>query len=365
MGNGSAASQTLLRRGLGVLWLVDGLLQAQPALFRGGMVRSVLLEAAAGQPPWLRALVLLAAGAWRHAPVELNALAVVVQLALGLGILLAEGRPYRAALAASLVWALGIWVAGEGLGGMLAPGPSLATGAPGAAILYALAAALLLGDAGGLRFDLRATAAFAVGAYFALGAVLQGLPGAPALGPIVRAAARTPQPHALALAIVRAAPLASAPGGPFLLGAVSGLVAILWWHPALARHRLWAALPVLAGLWWFGMDFGVFGGAGTDPNTPPLVALLAIAATIGAPLVHRVRRRVVGQARAGLDATRRRPRLGGSQWRTARPRAARATSLTRTALSDVRPASAGGAPTAAAAPSRPRALRPPRRPAGP
>lgn len=331
MDDASTAGTTLLRRGIGALWFVDGLLEAQPALFRGGMVQSVMLPAAAGEPAWLRAPILLAAGAWRHAPGELNALAVVVQLALGLGILRTEGRRYRAALAASLVWALGIWVTGEGLGAMLGSGRSLAAGAPGAAVLYALSAALLLADASGRRFDLRATAAFAVGAYFALGAVLQGLPGAPPLGPIVRAAARIPQPHALALAIERAAPLASSPAGPWLVGAVSGAVAIVWWHPALARYRLWAALPVLAALWWFCMDFGVFGGAATDPNTPPLVAILAACATVGAPLTGRSRRQIATPPRRDAGARDAKPRPGAPAWHTTPPAPARANSSTHLA----------------------------------
>ena len=48
------------------------------------------------------------------------------------------------ALAASIAWALAVWWLGEGLGGVLTGAASPVTGAPGAALLYALAAVLLL-----------------------------------------------------------------------------------------------------------------------------------------------------------------------------------------------------------------------------
>ena len=47
----------------------------------------------------------------------------------------------KVALAASVPWSLAVWWLGEGLGGLLAPGASFVTGAPGAVILYAVLAA--------------------------------------------------------------------------------------------------------------------------------------------------------------------------------------------------------------------------------
>jgi hypothetical protein len=49
----------------------------------------------------------------------------------------------RPALAGSVVWGLAVWWLGEGLGGLLTGAASPASGAPGAALLYALAAVLL------------------------------------------------------------------------------------------------------------------------------------------------------------------------------------------------------------------------------
>jgi hypothetical protein len=64
-----------------------------------------------------------------------------IQLLLALGI---AWRPtVRVALGASIVWALGVWWFGEGLGEVLTPGASPVNGAPGAVIIYALLAVLL------------------------------------------------------------------------------------------------------------------------------------------------------------------------------------------------------------------------------
>src|SRR5258708_9432952 len=49
----------------------------------------------------------------------------------------------RRALAVSAAWALVVWVAGEGMGGLFGGVSSVLTGYPGAALLYVLAAAVL------------------------------------------------------------------------------------------------------------------------------------------------------------------------------------------------------------------------------
>jgi hypothetical protein len=307
-----------LRQGLGLLWLLDGLLQAQPALFGDGMVRGILEPAAVGQPGWLGGLVLMAAHVWAHAPVAANTVAAVLQVALGLGILFAPGRRYRAILGASVAWAIIVWLVGEGLGGLLVPGAALASGAPGSALLYAVVGGLLLAHATGALVDVGRAAGIAVGAYFALGVLLQILPGAPgpaALADVVRASAQVAQPRDLATSIAAVVRLAAWHGTPALLAVVSAALAALWWTRAPSRYLVAATAIVLLVLWWFGMDFGVFGGIGTDPNTPPLVALLMAAAarrqgTSGAAL----RRSTNGTRIGGAVSTP----PDGTGWATAR-----------------------------------------------
>ena len=66
-------------------------------------------------------------------PVPANAGFAAVQVGLGLAI---AWRPtVRAALAASIVWALAVWWLGEGLGGVLAGSAGPLAGGPGAALL--------------------------------------------------------------------------------------------------------------------------------------------------------------------------------------------------------------------------------------
>ena len=65
-----------------------------------------------------------------------NSLFVVVQVSLGLSLLL--GRFERAAIVASIPWALGIWWVGEGFGMLPTGFALLAAGAPGAVLLYVL-----------------------------------------------------------------------------------------------------------------------------------------------------------------------------------------------------------------------------------
>ena len=62
----------------------------------------------------------------------------MVQLLIGIGFLVP--RTPRAAVVASVAWAGGVWFLGEGLGGLAGSSASMLTGAPGAALLYAVLA---------------------------------------------------------------------------------------------------------------------------------------------------------------------------------------------------------------------------------
>src|SRR5262249_32118456 len=74
-------------------------------------------------------------------PTWANAAFASVQLFLAVGI---AWRPaVKVALAASIPWALGVWWAGEGLGGVLAGTANPVMGGPGAVIISALLAVLL------------------------------------------------------------------------------------------------------------------------------------------------------------------------------------------------------------------------------
>ena len=129
-----------LQLALGVIWLLDGMLQFQPFMFGKGFSQ-MLAGTAPGNPAVIARPVLWSAAIEGRHPSLLNAIFGVLQVLLGLGI---AWRPtVKPALAASVAWALAVWWLGEGLGGLLAGTASPVNGAPGAVLLYALLAVLL------------------------------------------------------------------------------------------------------------------------------------------------------------------------------------------------------------------------------
>lgn len=128
-----------LQISLGFLWLLDGALQCQPIMFGRGFAKHILAPAGAGLPGLLVEPLHDAIRIALAQPVLANATFALIQILLGLGLI--SRRFTRVALVSSMVWALSVWVAGEGLGGLSA-GSTLLTGAPGAALLYAVIAAL-------------------------------------------------------------------------------------------------------------------------------------------------------------------------------------------------------------------------------
>ena len=128
---------------LGVLWLLDGALQFQPHMFTREFMEGILGMANMGLPgPIARAdfevarLLTTGYSVW-------NAAFASLQVAIGAGLIWGRGRTVGWARGLSIVWALGVWTIGEGIGGMFMGGTSLLTGAPGAALLYAIVAVVI------------------------------------------------------------------------------------------------------------------------------------------------------------------------------------------------------------------------------
>jgi hypothetical protein len=142
--SGDGVAVTRLRHlqlALGVLWIVDALLQLQPANLGSGLA-STLVGSAMGQPPWIQDLLVWASESVGRSPVAIDLVIGTVQLCIGAAILVPRTR--RRALLVSIVWALAVWVLGEGLGGVATGFAMLPTGGPGPALLYAVAAAVVL-----------------------------------------------------------------------------------------------------------------------------------------------------------------------------------------------------------------------------
>ena len=282
-----------LRRGLqialGVLWLADGALQLQPFMFGRGFVNQILMPAYMGSPSGVTGPALAFTRLVLHAPGAWDAAFAVTQLLLGAALL---WRPaVRAGLAASIVWALGVWWFGEGLGGILSGSASPLTGAPGAVIVYALLAVLAWPAVAGPRQDGPVAAGSPLGLTGARVAWL-ALWGASAYF-ILQAANRAPRAlHDTIAGLAAGEPgwvaamdrgVASAAGSHGLAISV-GLAVVfvaaglgIFWS-VTARAALLLAMIVAMTIWALGENFGaLLTGRGTDPNTGLILLLVAAA----------------------------------------------------------------------------------------
>jgi hypothetical protein len=327
-----------LQLALAALWLLDGVLQFQPFMFGRGFPQ-MLAASAPGNPALLASPISWSAALITHHLVVLNAVFATVQVALGLGIALRP--TLKITLAASVAWSLSVWWLGEGFGGLLAGTATPLTGAPGAVLLYALLAVLLWPADRPPAARAPADHAFADGASaarppaarapadhaFADGASAARPPAARApadhasavrpptapyvaaraVGPrIARASWLTIWAGLAALAVLPASrtPAATiaamAPGQPawlawidthaatvllhhgpqaaIVLAAAFALVALAPCLPALAARPLIVLALALSAVLWLAQGLGgILTGSATDPNTAPLLALLALA----------------------------------------------------------------------------------------
>jgi hypothetical protein len=132
----SGITRRQLQIGLGLLWLLDGVLQAQPFMFTRGFATQVIAAGGQGQPGFVAVPVHWVSTVIAAHPVAWNLPFAAFQILLGVGLLVR--RTARPALAASIAWALGVWYFGEGLSGLASGHASLTTGAPGSALLLAI-----------------------------------------------------------------------------------------------------------------------------------------------------------------------------------------------------------------------------------
>jgi hypothetical protein len=285
----SAGARRWLQISLGLIWLLDAGLQYQPYMFSRAFATQVIAPSGAGSPGFVAGPVMFASQFMLHNELAFNAMFATIQLVLGLGLL--WRRTVRAALAGTVVWALSIWWLGEGLGGIFATGATPVTGAPGAALLYALIAVLVWPArsaehrgasvaAGGLLgacwAKLAWLALWGSGAYFVLLAPNRA-PGA--LRDAI-AAGTAGQPGWIAAADHVAATAIGTHGTvtAFVLAALFAVIAAGVYVPAAARPVLVLAIVTAAVIWVLAQGFGgILTGQGTDPDTGPLLIVLAAA----------------------------------------------------------------------------------------
>lgn len=264
----------IVQVGLGALWLLDGLLQLQPAMLTSAFAKAFLAGTAVGQPQWLGAVLLWSAHLWGLHPLAADLTAALIQLAIGVGLLSGVARLSRWALLVSIAWGTVVWVFGEGLGGLLTPGASALTGSPGSALIYVVLAIWLLGRAQptGLRRILAG--------YFGLAFLLQvwsGAGHAASFHQQLLALAASSAPSWVSLPTWWAVRAMGTHAGAWALAAsiLMLMLGALWvWFPRWTGTSV-MSMALMGAVWWGFMEFGVFGGMGTDPNTSPLIILMA------------------------------------------------------------------------------------------
>jgi hypothetical protein len=276
-----------LQLALAGLWVLDGLLKLQPFMFTKDFAPMTLGDAEDGAPGWLAHPINWASSLDQHHPVGLMLLFAVIELVIGFGIALPA--TLKPALVACMLWVPFLWFFAEGLGGLASGSASAFTGAPGASILYGLLAVLLWPSA---REEPSEAARF-IGARWSqvVWLVLWGLLAFLAFLPANRSANAFSDaisangqgaPSWYVSLLGHAASTTAGHGGEWgvVFGVALALVAVSVLAPWRRAVRAGMALGLLlaALIWVFGEGFGMpFMGMGTDPDTGPLLALLALA----------------------------------------------------------------------------------------
>ena len=287
------AARRLLRISFGLIWVFDGILQAQPAMATG-LPSQVIAPTAASSPGWVQHLVNWGGTAWSYHPIEAGAAAVWIQVGIGIWLIVAPaGLWSRAAGLVSAGWGLVVWAFGESFGGIFAPGLSWLFGAPGAVLFYCLAGVLVALPLAAWRRPRLGRGLLAVmGAFFLGMAVLQAWPGRGfwqgvsgrqpgSLAAMTQSMSQTSQPSVITGWINAFTAFDEAHGfavNLFVVAAlaVAGLAMVTAWRrvllPAVA-----ATVVLCLATWVLVQDFGFFGGLGTDPNSMIPMALVIVA----------------------------------------------------------------------------------------
>jgi len=287
-----ARGRWLLRVGFGVIWILDGILQAQPKM-AGGLAAQVIEPTAAASPGWVQHLVNWGGTSWSFHPIQAGAASVWIQVGIGAWLLVAARGPWsRLAGLASVGWGLVVWVFGESFGGIFAPGLSWLTGAPGGVLIYVVAGALIALPENAWRSPrLGRLLLGGIGVFFLGMAVLQAWPGRGywkgtingqpgTLSGMVQSMSTTSQPHFLSALLADFGSFAARNGFAVNLVVVIVLAAMgavfLAGNRRLIRYAVWFGIAFCLADWVLVQDLGFLGGLGTDPNSMvPLILLFS------------------------------------------------------------------------------------------
>jgi hypothetical protein len=300
---------------LGSIWLLDGVLQLQHQMFTSAFATQVIDPAIQGQPTWVGGPMRFFVHVFLTHPAICNSLIALAQL--GIGVLILWKRSAKWGLLASVPWGLFVWAIGEGYGGMFNGQASLLMGAPGAAVLYVMLALAVLptGKKTSKKRDTpqQAAASWLLIVWAALwfgGAVWQltatGQDTASGMKSMILANAQS-APHWLASTdahLVNTLNKTGAYKQPMITGQSMNMMQMAemptekgtgdWLTPTLAILMLFTSMGVFVSGWvrktalgfgiaiallfWIvGQNLGsYYTGTATDPNSGPLIVLLAV-----------------------------------------------------------------------------------------
>ncbi len=289
-------NQRVLQIILGLFWLLDAGLQFQPYMFGSGFTTTYLLNNAHNQPDIVRWIITNVGNFVGPHVAVWNTFFALIQVAIGLGLLY---RPtVRPALAVSFFWAFGVWFFGEGLGQIFTGSASALTGAPGSVFLYGLIGLMAWPRSASAEKDTDVVGIASSAAGQGIGGALTPLLvwcGYWSLAAILFLLPNNRTPTSVSSAIVGMSPgepsayshFLNSFGSHFGTGGIwtTWLLAIgslvVGFGPLVFRRPTpyLAAGGLLATFFWIsGQGLGgIFTGSGTDPNSGPLVVLLALA----------------------------------------------------------------------------------------
>jgi len=287
-------ARRILRVGFGLIWVFDGILQAQSAM-PVGLATQVIQPTASSSPTWVQHLVNAGVLIWNNHPVQAAAASVWVQVGIGLWLLVApRGRWSQAGAVVSIGWGLVVWAFGEAFGGIFAPGLTVLFGAPGAVLIYCFAGGLVaLPERAWSSPRIGRFILAVMGTFFVGMAVLQAWPGrgfwqgqvrghpTGTLVGMVDAMAGTSQPAYLSSWVSSFGTFDAAHGFAVNLFVVIVLAAVglVFCSGRVRPVRIAVYMGCVFCLadWVLIEDFGFFGGLGTDPNSMIPLALVFIA----------------------------------------------------------------------------------------
>ncbi len=269
------------------LWVLDGVLKLQPFMFTKDVGPMTIGDAGTGAPNWLADPMNWVQKIIVNHPVGPMVVFALAELAVGFAI--AYRPTVRYGLIACLCWVPFLWFLAEGLGGLTADSGPFG-GAPGASILYGLLAVLLWptdrpGTSEAARFVGVPRRPDRLGG--ALGPARRPRRCCPRTGPPTRSPTSSPDnvsgtPQGYTSLLNHAASWTEGRGNELgiTLAVLLALVAVSVLIPdrRVVRAGLVLAIVIATIIWVLGEGLGMpFMGMATDPDTGPLLAVIAIA----------------------------------------------------------------------------------------